>query len=354
MQNRPAGPGRTNPLLKIILVVLVIAIIAGAYYFLYLYKPVNVITLSSTFNISQGHAAYFELQGSGNVIGLYLANSSPYSASFLMSRLPVLEGQVASFSLAGGTSINVSTEISKSASADIEVKLVHSSNSEAEVMITRIPSGFYAPQSGSVSISNPTAPSNSGSSGITATSVITTSVPTTSIPNSGSTTIATTSTPTTTIAQNINAGQDALVVQAANQTSVGSIMHGFESIYSKEGTCTPDAYNTSFRIVNGYSPYGVYSYQNVTSTANLAYFPTGVTASASQISGNLYMVNYTLPTGNPKYTGGPSIEMTFNYSSFAVVNAVYLNQFEGWNYTHLKSVYSTETGIGNGCAAFIP
>ncbi len=353
MQNRPAKLGRTSPLLKIILIALVIAIIAGAYYFLYVYKPVNMITLSSTFNISQGHAVYFELQGSGNVIGLYLANSSAYSASFLMSRLPVLEGQVASFSLAGGTSLNVSTEISKSASADIEVKLVHSSNSGAEVTITRIPPGFYAPQSGLVSISNPTVTSNTGSAGINTTSVVTTSTPTTSIPHGGSTTIAT-STPTTTIAQNINSGQEALVVQAANQTSIGSIMHGFESIYSKEGTCTPDAYNTSFRIVNGYSPYGVYSYQNVTSPQNLAYFPTGVTASASQISGNLYMVNYTMPTGNPKYTGGPSVEMTFNYSSFAVVNAVYLNQFEGWNYTHLKSVYSTETGIGNGCAAFIP
>lgn len=319
--------------------ILIIIIILAIVYILL--NRQNVISVSAATNLTVplSSSAYFTVKGSG-VYALYLKNSSPYGSDFYLSKAPVLEGPIESFSLSKSAAANVSLYSIPSSNADLQVKLLYSNNSTAKVELTPTPSGFSVRSSDNVNIVNPAGFQSGGPAAGT-------TMPTTTIPStpSAASTATTTVKQTTTVSQ--VSFQSVLII--ANSTYIGTLMNNYKTLYIKGSGCTQNVYSTDMEAyASQYSQTGPFTFQNASATT-----PTNINVNVAEISTNLYFVNYS--TISPStVTTGPAAGMTINITSGITSNVVFKGIYLGQNYTVVNKNYQFQNGIPNACGAYIP
>lgn len=332
-----------KPLIAIIIIIIVIGII----YFSI--SGNNVIVVSGNRNISLAlmHGAYFKLSGNSTLLAIYLKNSSNNTSTFYIARTPILSGEIVVFNLTRGHSINVSTSLSQSGTADIEVMLLANTNSTAIIQLIPIPRSLALRQSGGIKLLSPY---SLGSGGINSSgSSITTTQTTSNTPTN--TVKQNTTTPPLPPPQNTTKNQGPSlqsIATIANGTKYGTLMVNYNVLYKKGTQCLPSVYNSTLIGVAHQQPVGPHTFQNVSATT-----PTYVNTTVTKVSGSTYYVNYTAVTPTTSLNK-VSLSLTVNSSSSAVLNVLFKGIFLGSNYTTVNNAYNIQSGIYNNCAVYIP
>lgn len=328
----------------IALIIIVIAIIA---YLALTVHGVSALGTNETVLLAPGQTSYFMLKNNPSVYSIYLKNTTTAYANFYVSKVPVLASPIVSFGLVGGQAINVSTN-GTAQGANLQVKLISSTNSNARVNLIPVPAGFTVRISSGVTTKNP---SSFYSINSTASQTTTTPPPST---NSTTTTSSGVTTSTTTIATTVSgkskyqiALQNISVV--LNTTPIGTLMKDYNILYSKDTSCTASQYNTTLLSYAHLQAAGPYTFYNATLNT-----PTSLTVNAVQLNNGLYAVNYTASVPQRSLSG---VAVKLDISGTGVItnqSFVSTGIYQGLNYSALVTAYNTQSGISGPCGALIP
>ncbi|MDE1873550.1 MAG: hypothetical protein KGI04_00305 [Candidatus Micrarchaeota archaeon] len=319
--------------------IIALVVVLVAVYLVYGVLVPSVVTITSARSLS---LAYNQTQFlkiyNGSTAALDLQSTSPSGASFYITSVPVLYGPVVSFSLTPESSLNVSTDGSHA--ANINIRLVSSSNTGATIELTPLPSALGISISPSVTLLNPSSLLNIGpASGGSPTTI-----------SSGSSTLS--STLTTTVAQNNTSVTFQQALQLMNKTGPGELMNGLRSLYARDYNCTPSLYNQTYKTYNHAhtQPPAPVSYYNVSYST-----PTKMSINESSTSNkDNVLITYSTTAADPGSTGIALLAI-INVSNAAFLrNITYTGIFTGLNYSVLNASYSFERLIPNACAALIP
>ena len=326
---------------KTVIYAVIVLVIVAVLLYLVLGMHGTVVSSNVTATLSPNKSIDFAVSGIKGSYSLFLDSSSNSMATFYLSGLPVLTSPILEFRLSNGTSVNVS--LNGSSYAHVQVKLLSLSQSQAEVRLTRIPSGFGVVQSASVSSFNPSLailgmPSQ-GSGAATTVS------PTTSA-GAGTTTAQATTTAQTTTVKSSSGFTQAQVLAAANGTELGGLMAMYNGLFRTDTACTPSLYNSTYSSVhNRQNAYGATDYYNASRQT-----PEMLTISTSEVSTDEYDVTYTavIPAGNRL-----SLVMLVNVSSGQQVSYQASGIFLDQNYVDMSQNFISVNSIGNDCAAYV-
>jgi len=316
------------PLAKIIAAVIIV--LAAIFTVYFISQPgVTAITDTKTVSIQANKTIYLNLFN--KIVALRLQNAYNASATFYATETPILYGPISVFSLAPGSSANVSS--SGSGFADMNIKLISSGGSSASVEITPLASSLGIRASFGISVLNP---ANFGGAGAGTTATTTTS-------------ISTTSTTATTTVQDTTAIHKQQALTVANNSQTGLLMASYKALYKKDVRCNSTAYNATYLL------YHIGPIPGPNSFASVRQFvPTDITASASQLgSQNTYKVTYST-TSPSAQTTGPAVTLNVNIASNTISNVTFTGVFLGNDYAALNDAYLFQNGItGSFCGAYI-
>lgn len=315
--------------------ILALLVLLGIVYLLYgvLFPSAITITTTRSLTLAVNQTQFLRIYV-GNASDVKLRSATPQSASFYITRVPVLYSPVVSFSVSLLTSLNVSTEGSKV--ADINILLLSSSNSSATIQITPLPAALGVKPSPGVTLLNPASLTNIAAKN------------TTTVTSVASTTTAA----TTSVSQNATATLFQQALADMNLTGIGALMKNFKVLYNNDKNCTATLYNTTYKTYNHYHtpPPAPVSFLNVS-----PYTPTDIKITVSNTTKkNNALVTYS--TVAPSSTSsGPAVLAVVNVSSISFLkNLTYIGVYLGLNYTKLNSTYTFEKTIPNACAALVP
>ncbi len=313
---------------KEIIAVLVSLIII---YLIYGALTSGVIEISSTSSLSfaSNQTSFIRIYN-GSDAAIKLSSTSSSSASFLITSLPALYGPVVSFSMAPGSSLNVSTDGSHV--ADMNIRLVSSTSAGATVAITPFLLELGIKPSASITLLNPASLSNIKT-------------------GSSLTTVTTVSTQTTTVlAQNQTQILFQQALQLMNKTGPGALMKDYKALYEKDVGCTMSTYNSTYAVYySGAKPPAPVSFENVSSST-----PTDIKLNLTTLAAkDNVLLTYSTVSPSPSTTGSALIAI-INTSSAAFLHSVtYTGLYTGLNYSALNSSYSFQSRILNDCGAYI-
>ncbi|MDE1854908.1 MAG: hypothetical protein KGH57_01125 [Candidatus Micrarchaeota archaeon] len=292
----------------------------------------SVVTITSTrsLTLSTNQSQLIKIYN-GSPADMKVVSSSSSSASFYLTSVPVLYGPVVSFSLSPQASLNVSS--SGSGTADMNIKLVSSSNSSITVEITPLTAALGIKPSRGVTLLNPASLSNIGTSNITITTL---------------STVSTTSTTTTTISTNSTLVLFQQALTLMNKTGTGVLMKNYAALYAKDVACTPSVYNATYTQYYSKHPPAPVDYYNVSLAT-----PTGIKINESKLSKTNVLLTYSTVSPSPGTTG-TAVQAIINTSSSSFIQSLsFTGVYAGFNYTILNKSYAFQSKILNNCGAYI-
>lgn len=332
-------PGRNGSIApwKIVAAFVVIALLLYAAYSL-LQPGVTNIASTTSMSMQQNQTVTVSLYG-GAPIAIRLQKTSTSSASFYVTRLPVLYGPIVSVLLSTNGGANVSSNGTRI--ADMNVKLDSSDTESAKIDITPLPGTLAIRPSSGIQI---LAPVNfySQQPGSNSIQTVTTTI------GAGSSSTSTTATTTIALSSSAQLMQQALTLM--NGTNIGILMKNYKALYLADAGCSESTYDTAY--MNNYytSPPGYASYENAT-----LYTPRDIAINETLLPAkNTVRINYT--------TLSPS-QLSTETALSAIVNTsapsnpksvTYEGIFYSLNYTALNASYTFQKNIGNNCGAWIP
>lgn len=297
----------------------------------------TVLVSGSNVSLKNGSSTSFRLAGGGPTYSLYLVSATNSSATFYLGKVPILASPVMQFTLSKGGAVNASAD--GSYIADVEVRLLASTQGQASLALNPIPASLGVAQSVGVTSFNPLPTGQGGGSAGSQGAATTTAVTTVVTTATGMTTAA-----TTTVAQSASVQAMAKV----NSTTYGSLMNSYNKLYMEDAACTPGVYNITLTAYTHPSqqPVGPESYWNVT-----PFVPSMILSNATLVSGTIWDVTYTAvtPTGRSQI-----LDLKVDISSGTVLSATFEGLFAGLNYTVINNNYIFQSSVGNACAAYIP
>lgn len=303
-------------------------IVLVALYLLYsfLQPGVVVVTSQKTLSFSTNGTQLVKIYN-GSTVAIRLISSSNSSATFYVTRTPILYGPVVVVSLYSGMAANVSSDGSQL--ADMNIRLDSSNGQSASIMLAPLLSSFGIRTSSSVHLLNPT---GFGAGGVNVI-IITTSTVTTSIP-------------TTTV----NSSSFTLFQHARNlmnQTTIGSLMNKYKTLYMKDINCTASTYNSTYYTYYSMLPPAPLSFENVSVQT-----PRDITVSESNTTKvNNVLVTYSAVSSSS--SGSVVLALVNVSSSLFLRNVSYVGIYQGLNYTILNNSYIFQSGIRNSCGALV-
>ena len=323
-----------------VLVVIVILMVA---YLALTWHGTTSISNNKTITLAPGQSYYFSIKGSSDQFTIFLENESNLYATIYVSKVPVLTSPIDAFALASGQSANIST-YGNSGVANMQVKLLAVSSTSSEIELLTIPIQFRVKVSGSVEVRNPASFYSPSNYTPPVTTPVTTPNSTTNATkkttNSTKTNSTTTPPPksTSTPLENISV--------ILNTTYVHGLMSNYSALYVKDRACTQPLYNQTL-VSLGYSP------SNFPYSAAYDNTPTGLTVSAVAFNKTKYGIVYnaTLPV-----SPGTQTVATFNLTTSGVLTNLRFSgvDWSGQNYTAVKNIYNTASGIAGVCGAYAP
>jgi|GEM_PF-1555684 hypothetical protein len=347
--------GNHAPIITAAAIVILIAVAIG--YLALTWHGTPTVTTNQSFSVQNGQSIYFRLKNNPDTFALFLQNSSNSYSIIYVSKVPVLTSPIITFGLASSQSVNISAEGS-SQNADLQVKLISSTNKSATIELISIPSIFTIKLSSGIQVRNPASfytPNNATQP------IVITQSPAVQNKTSNKTT-ATVTTPvtpknTTTTPKNVTTTPQQPKVSGnsiknissiLNATYIGTLMNEYKTLYNKDKACDSQTYGTDLQTNDHYAPIGPFDYANASAST-----PTDVTVNATMLSKTNYAVRYYIVTPSAVFTK-PSVAFNLSTSSGVVTNIVFAGAYLDQNYTSLNQVYNFQNGIANDCGAYIP
>ncbi len=310
-----------------------IAVLAIIWFFLNQGQGTISIASAKSITLSPNQTVFVRIFN-GSVSAIKLVVSSPTSASFYVSKVPVLYGPVISFTMGTLTGLNVSSDGSNM--ADMNIFLGSSSNKSVTIQVSPLLSTLGVRPSPLIKRLSPA----SLGGGLTTIVTLSTS------------TVASTSTSTaesTTMAQNATAALFQQSMTLINQTSIGALMKKYNLLYEKDTACNQSIYNASYLASYGSPPPAPVSFENVSSQT-----PTSIAISETKLAAanNVRIVYSTVSPS--ALTSGPAVIAMVNTSAQAYLrNVTYTGLYSGFSYTILNDSYTFQSRINNNCGAYI-
>lgn len=313
-----------------LVVVLIIAYLAYGF----LFPAVITVTNTRSFSLGINQTQFIRLYN-GSTVALKLRSASAQSASFYISRVPVLYSPVVSLSLSPLGSLNVSTDGSNT--ADMNMLLLTTSNRSVTVQITPLAAAFGIKSSPGISLLIPSSLTSAGS-GSGNLNVVT------------STTTSTVTTAVSTVAQNTTQVLFQSALKIINKTNIGILMKNYNKLYSEDVACSQTAYNSAYNIYYHTLPSGPTSFANISAET-----PTAITISENALTvKNRVRITYSTVSSFAETTG-PAVLATVNTSSSTLTtyNFTSTGIYSGLNYTVLNNAYAFQSAVIGYCGAYI-
>ncbi len=338
MRKAPGPSARKLPIKEIIVVVVVLVVI---YYVYSLLQPgTTTITTAKTLSLSTNQTVFFKIYN-GSTVALRLAHATSGTATFYMTQLPFLYNPVATVTLSGIGSVNLST--SGTQSADMNLHLVSSNTSGATFIISPLLSGLGIRTSSSVYFIRPVIFGTQTNSTVTSTTTISSATTQNSVASTSTTTQTTTTAKTA-------PSQSQVAINLMNNTSIGPLMLEFRALYQRDTACTEGVYNATYNTYYNSNPPPPISFANVSQ-----FTPTNITITATSTSkADVFAVTYALVAPDSAFAG-TVVGATVNTTSSVVTNVTYVGLYKssGFDFTILNSTYAFQSKINDDCGAYI-
>ncbi|HVA83151.1 MAG TPA: hypothetical protein VNF06_03235 [Candidatus Aquilonibacter sp.] len=332
---------------KLRLYALIAVVVIVVAYFVFAGSSVSHISATQSFSVQTNGTIYFTLPNNTNIYSLFVQSSSNASATLYVSGMPILVRPIMVLLLSSGQGENLSS--SSGSSANVNIALESSTNGQAKVTLTPLPSTLGIRVSPSVAVINPSVVLGGGTvNSAPTTTTITTSITTTV---SGSHTTVTTSVATTvattTIASTIPTAQ---VMAYANATALGALAKNLKTLYVNGLSCTPAQYNATYQAKFGSQPTGPNAYSSI-----VTFTPTNLNFAIQQVDTSLFNVTYTLVAPDPRVSGAV-LRLEINEANGALVTSTFLPSGPWSDLTTelLTANYNFAAGIGNNCGILLP
>lgn len=352
-----ANKGGQGRLIALIVLVLIVA--AGIYYWLQQTPVTGISSSGQTFVIAPNHNAYFTLAGVSGTKAIFVSSSVNGTATLYLGTVPILANPVdeVTLSLPGAGAYGsgqvgaVNASSSAGGAADMHIALLNANASGAEFQITPIQASLSLPISRQVKTVLPIMFVQNGAGGFGLTYNYTnggssTTVSTTTTTGSTVTSVTVTSA-TSTITS--GGGTNAQVMADANASSIGILMNKFAKLYAADASCNSTTYNSTYKTKNsGALPTGPATWQNQSFVV-----PYGMSTSITSVRGSIYDVNYILASGTAAFNKA-AMTLVINVSAtLPVVNYTTKGYYIGLNLTQLQTSYNSESGVTNNCGAWV-
>jgi len=263
-----------------------------------------------------------KLQGGQYVLLLSKTNPSADTAYILIGKSPIFVSQTLNVTLLldNFTKVNAGTTY-----ANMEVYLDAITSNSVSVTLTPLQTYLdEQPDSGRIAV-------------VSASAYSTTSV-TVSVQ---STTISTSTT--------INSTQSAeqRIVGLLKNNPYYPLMANYTADYANTASCTGDLYNSSYILHYTKSPYGPFTYQNITAVT-----PYLLARNITNVGNGDWAVVYSTVSQTSRSTG-PALTITMNLTSGLPVNTIFSGAWEGQSYDSLMTGLSDAAIVGNACGILV-
>lgn len=323
-------------LVALVIVIAVLYLIAGS---LFGSGGAMHISGATTINITNS-TSFFYLDNSEYAISL---SSAPPNAAYVqveLTRIPVFLNPTMYILLylSNATAVNGAGQY-----ADMQLTLVHSSGSSAEILLVPIPSSAYQlPTAGRISQSQ-TLLGGLGSQTVQTT----TSATTVSTTVSGGSTTSQTTSATTTVQPGVNYTADGIVTNISKKSVYYTVMQNYSALYAGESSCSAALYNSTYYTRYGKYPSSLDTYTNITKVV-----PYALTFNISQVSGPTWKGEWETEA-TERFYSGPVITLTVNTTTQTLTNTTIGGIFKGLNYTDINLGYTTAKNVGNACGILV-
>ncbi len=353
LQNRPLQPRtlknvqqrRISPI-GAVAGVIVILIVIGIIYALLPSSGVSGLGTGQTFTLAPNQSAYFTITSGGVSKALVLQSASNGTATMYVGTVPILSNPVVRFTLASGSSINISS--TGSGVADLHVGLTSASSTSAKITVSSVNTGLGLRSSPSAvviypAVFTPTGVKTSNSSSGTTVSTVTSTVrATTSGPSVSSISVSVTS---------VTVMPTAQVYLVANSTAIGALMANYSALFSADAGCDESTYNTTFTAASGTPPSAAFA----TDYANASEItPYGMSTSFTEQSSSVYTVSYNMKDHLSSFnSAGLLLKLNLSNTSAPIVNETFKGYWYGQTYSNLYARYINQTKLGGDCEAWV-
>lgn len=315
-------------ILGLVVLLIIIYLVYGA-----LSSATITINSARSLSLSVNQTLFVQIYN-GTTTALKLHSLSATGATFYVIKVPVLYNPLVTFSLSPLSSVNVSSDGSKT--ADMNIQLISTSASGATVEVTPLEAALGIRPSSSILLQNPAGlgVTQSASLNLTATQTTTT---------------VTTVSSTTTVAQNSNAALLQSALRLANLSGIGGVIAGYNKLYMKDTACDQSVYDITYKVYYGSLPPPPESF------ANMSFFtPTMINVTESLLpEKNNVKITYSTVSPSPETTG-PAVIVVVNTSSASYLkNVTFTGIYQGWDVSLLTSTYDFQNGLGGSCGAYI-
>ncbi len=263
-----------------------------------------------------------KLQGGQYVLLLSKTNPSSDTAYILIGKSPIFVSQTLNVTLLldNFTKVNAGTTY-----ANMEVYLDAVTSNSVSVTLTPLQTYLdEQPDSGRIVV-------------VSASAYSTTSV-TISVQ---STTISTSTT--------INSTQSAeqRIIGLLKNNLYYPLMANYTTDYANTASCTGDLYNSSYILHYTKSPYGPFTYQNITAVT-----PYLLARNITNVGNGDWAVVYSTVSQTSRSTG-PALTITMNLTSGLPVNTIFSGAWQGQSYDSLMTGLSDAAIVGNACGILV-